>query len=61
MGRPDHVSVNVLRKDGPARLDPDDHDFGGLDEGGRLVADFEPQFADRVGGNDRGDALAADR
>src|ERR1700722_4414604 len=42
------------------RLKPDDHDFGGLHEGGDGLALFQAQFADCIRGDDGGDALAAD-
>src|SRR3984885_1239570 len=42
------------------KLEPDDHDFGGLYQSGDGLAFFQAQFANRVGGDDGGNALAAD-
>ena len=41
-------------------LRPDDHDLGGLDEGGGGVAFLEGELARGVSGDDRRDALVAD-
>lgn len=37
-----------------------DHDFSGFDEGHGLIARFEGELADGVGGDDGGDALLSD-
>src|SRR5690348_4726814 len=42
------------------RLDADNHNLGGLDEGGGGLAGLEAHFAGGAGGNDGGDALPAD-
>ena len=42
------------------RLKPDDHDFGGLHEGGDGLAFFQAQFADCIRGDDGGNALPSD-
>lgn len=42
-------------------LHPQDHDFGGLDEGSRSLTGFEIHFAGRACGDDRGDLLVANR
>src|ERR1700691_1264039 len=42
------------------KLEPDDHDFGGLYQSGDGLAFFQAEFANRVGGDDGGNALATD-
>src|SRR5580704_1320471 len=42
-------------------LQPDDHDFGRLYEGGDGLAFFQAQLANGVGGDDGGNALPSDR
>ena len=41
-------------------LQPDDHDFGGLHQCGDGLAFFQAQLANRIGGDDGSNALAAD-
>jgi hypothetical protein len=40
--------------------DAQDHDRGGLDQGGSNLAFFQPQFSNRVGGDHGRDLLAPD-
>ena len=42
-------------------LYPQNHDFRGFDEGSRNLSFFQPQFADRICCDHRGNLLAADR
>jgi hypothetical protein len=42
------------------RLDAEDHDFGGFDEGGGAIAGLEAHFFGGVGGDNRSDLLFAD-
>jgi hypothetical protein len=45
----------------PTDLWPNNHDFCGLDQSGDGLAIFQAHFANRIGGYDRRDSLAADR
>src|ERR1700683_475969 len=56
----EHSGASRKRAQESEKLKPNDHDFGGLHEGGDGLAFFQTQFANRVGGDDGGDALASD-
>ena len=48
------------RRTARVALEADDHDFGGFYKGGDGLAFFQAHFANGIGGDDGGDALAAD-